>query len=640
MSDESTWWRCVIRGLVLVFTIGVSGVVALGSRADSPLRTWTDSTGRFTIEARMISSEEGQVLLERADGSVVKIDLEKLSGDDQRYVAELSEASPFETVEPSPFRPAEGPTVSPSPTDGDVPAAGREVRIDWSRSKAIDLSPQQDEWSFEPISPPTLAASISPRITVPPKRDFFEKAESLVVSSTGRRAVIGYQLGRPRTEGTTRLVSCDLESGHVGNLPEVPGQLVPLALPPQGNPVLMRRNEFGFGNQDRLEFWAVSAEGISRQVQWTPYDDQRGGARDVKWAAYAADNRLLTINSGGQLALWDPTVPAPIWHVATKGGLTPALHPNGRWLAVIAGEELMMIDIEAGAVAAVRSAPANLHHPTLAFSPDGARLAAGSRDQLYVWEMVDGQLSREILLSGSHVGSHLLWTDAQHLLIGRRVLVNVDHQVRLWEYQGAEQVARLGDTCLLVNSQGAKGPGTLVLASLPHPQVGRALEQAMAEPDFFVLQEGTRVQLDVSGIEDAERRDEVRQQLEQKLESQGFQVDEQGTIRLVASTERGDRRSISYRTIGRGFGVRTYQIREFVSRLVFEYEGQTAWQSRGTNLPGFVRLEEGQTMERYLRRSERPNYGFFERIELPRLLMKPTNGSVLGRSTITAAGIQ
>lgn len=640
MSDDSTWWRAASSILFLMGLVILFQGDAARAGAEHPVRTWTDSTGRFTIEARLVSAEGEQVLLERADGTMVRIDLEKLSAVDREYVLELPEESPFETVEASPFEPAAPRSVAPAETTVEAPGAGRAVQIDWSRSRAVDLNPQQEAWSFEPISPASPAFEATRRITVPPKRDFFEKTAGLAVSPNGRRAVIGYVLGRPRTEETTRLVYCDLESGRALNVPEVPGEMMPLAVPPEGNLVLMRRHEFGHGNQDRLELWSLSAEGVRSQVQWTPYDGERGGNRDVKWATYLPDNRLLTISSGGQVALWEATAPAPIWHLPTKGGLIPALHPSGRWLAVLVGEELMMIDIAAGAVAAVLSAPANLHHPTLAFSPDGARLACGSHSKLYVWEMADGQLSREILLSNTVVTGDLLWTDDQHVLIGKRVLVNVDHQVRLWEYQGADQVTRVGEICLLVTSQGDKGPGALVPASLPHPQVGRALEQAMAAPDFFVLREGTRVRLDVTGIEDAEQQEEVRKQLEERLEARGFQVDDQGTITLVASTERGDRREISYRTIGRGFGVRTYEVREFVSRLAFEYEGKTAWQSRGTNLPGFVRLEEGQTMQQYLRRSERPNYAFFERIELPRLLMKPTNGAVLGRSKVTAGGIQ
>ena len=58
-----------------------------------PLRTWTDSTGKFTIEARLIRvvvNENGvgeMVVLERANKKIVELPLAKLSQADAEYVA-------------------------------------------------------------------------------------------------------------------------------------------------------------------------------------------------------------------------------------------------------------------------------------------------------------------------------------------------------------------------------------------------------------------------------------------------------------------------------------------------------------------------------------------------------------------------
>ena len=51
-----------------------------------PLRTWTDATGKFTVEATFISYANGVVKLKRKDGRVVAIDIEQLSRRDQEYV--------------------------------------------------------------------------------------------------------------------------------------------------------------------------------------------------------------------------------------------------------------------------------------------------------------------------------------------------------------------------------------------------------------------------------------------------------------------------------------------------------------------------------------------------------------------------
>jgi hypothetical protein len=57
-------------------------------------RWWTDSTGKFRIEATFLSLKDGNVKLMRVDGKSVKIPLEKLAEKDQQLVAELTKPPP------------------------------------------------------------------------------------------------------------------------------------------------------------------------------------------------------------------------------------------------------------------------------------------------------------------------------------------------------------------------------------------------------------------------------------------------------------------------------------------------------------------------------------------------------------------
>jgi hypothetical protein len=56
--------------------------------AASASRTWTDSSGKFKIEAKFISLAGGQVTLEKPDGVQIRMPLDKLSAADQSYVTE------------------------------------------------------------------------------------------------------------------------------------------------------------------------------------------------------------------------------------------------------------------------------------------------------------------------------------------------------------------------------------------------------------------------------------------------------------------------------------------------------------------------------------------------------------------------
>ena len=53
----------------------------------SGLKTWTDATGRYRIEARFVGVVEGDVVrLQRADGRYVRVEMDRLSAADQQWV--------------------------------------------------------------------------------------------------------------------------------------------------------------------------------------------------------------------------------------------------------------------------------------------------------------------------------------------------------------------------------------------------------------------------------------------------------------------------------------------------------------------------------------------------------------------------
>ncbi|MFH1918631.1 MAG: SHD1 domain-containing protein [Planctomycetota bacterium] len=72
--------RWVVGLAMVVWPTLVSGQV----------RTWTDDTGKHKTEAEFISHEDGVVKLKKADGQVVELPLERLSGADREWVGRQS----------------------------------------------------------------------------------------------------------------------------------------------------------------------------------------------------------------------------------------------------------------------------------------------------------------------------------------------------------------------------------------------------------------------------------------------------------------------------------------------------------------------------------------------------------------------
>lgn len=89
------------------------------------LRTWTDASGRFTIEAAMVAFADGKVQLQRPDGSRLVVALDRLSDADRDYVvAEVARRRRAERkLEPKP-QPESKPTAP-------APAPAPSTTADW-----------------------------------------------------------------------------------------------------------------------------------------------------------------------------------------------------------------------------------------------------------------------------------------------------------------------------------------------------------------------------------------------------------------------------------------------------------------------------------------------------------------------------
>ena len=55
-------------------------------RAEEPLRTWKDQSGKHSIEAAYVKVSDGNVTLRKADGSTISVPAEKLSSEDRHWV--------------------------------------------------------------------------------------------------------------------------------------------------------------------------------------------------------------------------------------------------------------------------------------------------------------------------------------------------------------------------------------------------------------------------------------------------------------------------------------------------------------------------------------------------------------------------
>lgn len=610
-------------------------------------RTWTNATGKFKVKAKFIDLSNGKVTLEREDGAQITIPLDKLCKADQETAQELQShgSNPFEVIKPplrSPRRTkaTEEPRAEPSSlSSGDM----KIVDPDWSNAKPIALLAGERKWDLAIDAPQQPSPATRRAIAIPPKRDFFDQAKTLVINPVCRKALLTYALERPgsNAERQLRLFLFDLERGKLLSTFNVAAKVVPVAMNDAGTDIAVRTDGHGFGNQGQLEIWRLTDSRLNKLLQWKPYGDQNGPDQDVKWVEFLPDDRLATLNSSGKLTLWNAATAEPLAWLQVAGNCHPALSPDRRYLAFATDQEIGLLDLQTTEVVAMKEAPkAIFPGRVLAFTPRGTRLACSAGDRVYIFDAATGALYRELSLAGAniHAGDNLCCPNEENVFVGNRLLIDIESQVKLWTYDGHGLAHMLDGVCWFCVAD--RNSSALIPTPLPHPGAIEKIQKALEASDLFVLKPGVAVKLNVGGIQDPAEREKAATALTQKLQANGCRVDPNGAVELVAMTEQGRHREIAYRTFGRPFA-REFTFQEYHSRIKILHNGQTAWEVSCSNVPGVVNLSEGETIQEFLQRNEHPNYEWFGRAELPKLVQKPTAGGLsLGASRVTVSGVR
>jgi WD40 repeat protein len=600
-------------------------------RADD-LRTWTDTTGKFKVRAKFDSVEGGKATLVRDTGEKFTIALEKLSKEDQEYIAKQNTENPFQVTDENPFESA-GPA---SKTTSETP---RMVDVDWSKAQVIPLQTSDLEWQV--TLPEIPAANYRPKSTpLPPTTDFFEKANGVAVNQFAKAAVVGYGLKKPSDhDGTERVMLCDLNSGRVTASGSTQGEMAPLALNDDGRQILMRRNEFGFGNQDRLEIWTLKGKNVVRSLIWTPYADGHSGNNDVIWADFIDAKTLATCSVGGKAAIWNYPAVQPICYFQLSNGSIPALSPDRKWIAFASDDTVGLFDVEKREVIAAQKTPRKLQWPALAFSPSGRKIGCIAFDHILMWNTASGELEKDFALPGLMIHGGISFPDESYILANKQYLIELENQLKLWHYMGVEHVKTVEGTTFFV-APGDKTSGMLIAAKVPHPEALALLKKALQQPDLFVFHKGTPVKLDVSAIPEDHKK-EVTDALTKKLRDMQCPIGDAGNVDVVAYIEGPKSKEVSYMHSG------TYQVQEYLTKLKFVYQGKTIWETNWTNIAHIISLKKGENVEGVLRKaSEQPTYAFYDKVVLPEFLQKPSENQnpnaaqTIGMSKVTPQGFR
>src|SRR5262249_52954982 len=161
-----------------------------------------------------------------------------------------------------------------------------------------------------------------------------------------------------------------------------------------------------------------------------------------------------------------------------------------------------------------------------------------------VWEFSSGQLYRDIDIPAPGAAR---WPNDDDVLLAQGRLLDLQSQIPLWDYAGADNGPIFGGLTWCVVPEAGNKKEILVPARIPHTAVKNALEKAQRDPNFFVIKPGTAVRIDVNALGDPAKRDQAAAGLTERLKVAGCTVAANAPVELVASTQVGEEKEITYR---------------------------------------------------------------------------------------------
>lgn len=231
--------------------------------ATTGLRSWTDKTGNYKVDAKPAKFDGETVFLEKRDGSTVEVPLDKLSADDIAFVAKSSVSggsepeNPFSSSSSSNSASSGGASArsnaaADSTTDVRLTAAKRQTARQVIPSVSSQAVYEPDVFESPDTAPLDQPVSFSTGL------EFFEKVTGIHASREAGAIFVARTNGPPGQPATSHLDIVDLETPGAEKSVSLPPETSVLdAIGREPTRILTRSAAFGFGGKSRLDVWEL-----------------------------------------------------------------------------------------------------------------------------------------------------------------------------------------------------------------------------------------------------------------------------------------------------------------------------------------------------------------------------------------------
>ncbi len=206
-------------------------------------RLWSDKSAKFKVDAKLIDATSKTIKLEKDDGKVITIPLEKMSEPDQAFVEAFLAANeamsgqskdddnPFKGgVDKDDATEDSSKPTNPTKSSASIPKAN----FNATRAKPFSITYGAPYWKGSELAPIKTTSSEDRILQLPMSKKFFDTA-SVMVAGEKPTAIVGVY--NPERGGSTkfgRFGSLSLESGKPKAIGEFPEAWKLLSMSPSG----------------------------------------------------------------------------------------------------------------------------------------------------------------------------------------------------------------------------------------------------------------------------------------------------------------------------------------------------------------------------------------------------------------------
>lgn len=490
-------------------------------------------------------------------------------------------------------------------------------------------------WTYAPPAANARAAKVAaaPVVLSGASGAFFEKLERVLFSSPDARFAAAVHVDAPPGKpAVTRVERCDLRTRKSVGTTMLEGDVLPLALSPDGQSVLVVSRDQSPGSRSLVAVVSLKTGKVDASRTLVPFDGEIGSHTDVSSARYLDESRVLISSYHGRNAVVDVAAMKSLWVVEAGSAL---LSPTGDCFVGRIGADCVLFQTSDGR--AVGRLPGAPFAAAMAFDSAGSRLASIGNSRVTVWELATGNVTHDISLPTGVASNRIRWLRDDFILVGGNYLLDLSSGAVVWRYDlvpGAEHATDApADAHLWLIGTSPNGKNRVLSSvALPDEPAIKAA-RAFKPEDYFAITAGAKVSIELNFAAPDDVRASTLNALRATLEKNGLVVADGQPIRLVATTEDKPGQPITYQRIGQGAETVPGTITEM--RLSWLIDGAKAWELAGSFRPSAMyTIRQGETIASLIEKDRAAALGFFSRAWVPTKVPKAAPAPAVGSGTV------